>query len=216
MKEVTAILLIVIALIGIISIIIVKLYYREKEKDEDKERLEEFLKSSDYNSSIESHESINSRRTRAGSKTVKNIDPNRVQRKRRVRKVPKESANAHLSEAQIYANTLQNASNEDLFGDYNDKDGSPKSRSIRRVQRRPVNAEATQANSTATLLRQRAEAAKNASRQAEANNVRQVKKVKPIDNVRKVPRTPERVKEQMNKEGTRSCVLKYSSCMSLG
>ena len=158
------------------------------------------LKSSDYNSSIESHESINSRRTRAGSKTVKNIDPNRVQRKRRVRKVPKESANAHLSEAQIYANTLQNASNEDLFGDYNDKDGSPKSRSIRRVQRRPVNAEATQANSTATLLRQRAEAAKNASRQAEANNVRQVKKVKPIDNVRKVPRTPERVKEQMNKE----------------
>ena len=200
MKEVTAILLIVIALIGIISIIIVKLYYREKEKDEDKERLEEFLKSSDYNSSIESHESINSRRTRAGSKTVKNIDPNRVQRKRRVRKVPKESANAHLSEAQIYANTLQNASNEDLFGDYNDKDGSPKSRSIRRVQRRPVNAEATQANSTATLLRQRAEAAKNASRQAEANNVRQVKKVKPIDNVRKVPRTPERVKEQMNKE----------------
>ena len=198
MKEVTAILLIVIALIGIISIIIVKLYYREKEKDEDKERLEEFLKSSDYNSHIESHESINSRRAPAGSKTVKNIDPNRVQR-RRVRKVPKESGNAHLSEAQIYANTLQNASNEDLFGDHYNE-GSPKSRSIRRVQRRPVNAEATQANSTATLLRQRAEAAKNASRQAEANKVRQVKRAKTVDNVRKVPRTPERVKEQMNKE----------------
>ena len=198
MKEVTAILLIVIALIGIISIIIVKLYYREKEKDEDKERLEEFLKSSDYNSHIESHESVNARRAPSGSKTVKNIDPNRVQR-RRVRKVPKESGNAHLSEAQIYANTLQNASNEDLFGDHNNE-GSPKSRSIRRVQRRPVNAEATQANSTATLLRQRAEAAKNASRQAEANKVRQVKRAKTVDNVRKVPRTPERVKEQMNKE----------------
>lgn len=41
----TAILLILIALIGIISIIIVKLFYRDKEKDEEKEKLEEFINS---------------------------------------------------------------------------------------------------------------------------------------------------------------------------
>ena len=45
MKEITTILLILIAVIGIISIIIVKLYYRDKEKDEDKEKLEEFINS---------------------------------------------------------------------------------------------------------------------------------------------------------------------------
>ena len=78
MKEITAILLIIIALIGIISIIIVKLYYREKEKDEDKEKLEEFINSTqaDYEN----------------------------EKRKRVRKNRKSRAN--YSEAQSYANTI--------------------------------------------------------------------------------------------------------------
>ncbi len=195
------ILLGIIALIGIISIIIVKLYYKDKEKDYDKERLEEFLNSSDYNSSIESHENIKAGKRTGDSKTVKN--PNQVQRRRRVRKVPKESANqnANLSEAQIYANTLQNASNEDLFGDYYDgKEGVQGTRNVRKVSRRSAPIETTQANGTAALLRQRAEAAK-AREKAGTPKVRKVRKVKANANAaQNVPRTPERVKEQMNKE----------------
>ena len=201
----TLILLGVIALIGIISIIIVKIYYKDKDKDRDKERLEDFLNSSDYNSTIESHENISSRRQKTGSKTVKNIDKKPVQRRRKVRKVPKEESGnekyANLTAAQVYANTLQNASNEDLFGDYYDepikdaKTGKP-------VSIEADIPEANQANGTVTLLRKRAEAAKQAEEKpVQKKKIRRVQKVKADDNAAKqVPRTPERVKEQMNKE----------------
>ena len=78
MKEMTMILLIIIALIGIISIIIVKLYYKDKEKDDEKERLEEFINStkSDYDE----------------------------EKRKRVRRTGK--GRADYSEAQRYANTI--------------------------------------------------------------------------------------------------------------
>ena len=86
MKEITAILLILIAVIGIISIIIVKLYYRDKEKDDEKERLEEFLNSTktDY----------------------EDERPKKVRRTSRNRE--------HISEAQRYANTINSQSKIDL------------------------------------------------------------------------------------------------------
>ena len=87
MKEMTAILLILIAVIGIISIIIVKLYYREKEKDNDKEKLEEFINStrSDYDD----------------------------EKRRRVRRSPNRTR-ANLSEAQLYANTIDDVENGEM------------------------------------------------------------------------------------------------------
>ena len=87
MKEMTAILLILIAVIGIISIIIVKLYYREKEKDNDKEKLEEFINStrSDYDD----------------------------EKRRRVRRSPNRPR-ANLSEAQLYANTIDDVENGEM------------------------------------------------------------------------------------------------------
>ena len=87
MKEVTAILLILIAVIGIISIIIVKLYYREKEKDNDKEKLEEF---------------INSTRSEYDE-----------EKRRRVRRSPNRPR-ANLSEAQLYANTIDDVENGEM------------------------------------------------------------------------------------------------------
>lgn len=83
----TAILLILIAVIGIISIIIVKLYYRDKEKDNDKEKLEEFINStkSDYDD----------------------------ERRRRVRRSPNRNR-ANLSEAQLYANTIDDVENGEM------------------------------------------------------------------------------------------------------
>ena len=83
----TAILLILIAVIGIISIIIVKLYYREKEKDNDKEKLEEFINStrSDYDD----------------------------EKRRRVRRSPNRPR-ANLSEAQLYANTIDDVENGEM------------------------------------------------------------------------------------------------------
>ena len=83
----TAILLILIAVIGIISIIIVKLYYRDKEKDNDKEKLEEFINStkSDYDD----------------------------ERRKRVRRSPNRNR-ANLSEAQLYANTIDDVENGEM------------------------------------------------------------------------------------------------------
>ena len=83
MKEITTILLIIIALIGIISIVIVKLYYRDKEKDDEKERLEEFINSTktDYDN----------------------------EKRKRVRKANK--TRADYSEAQNYANTIDSSYN---------------------------------------------------------------------------------------------------------
>ena len=86
MKEITAILLILIAVIGIISIIIVKLYYRDKEKDDEKERLEEFL-----NSTKADYENEKQKRFRKSARNHENI-----------------------SEAQRYANTINSPSKTEM------------------------------------------------------------------------------------------------------
>lgn len=137
MKEMTAILLILIAVIGIISIIIVKLYYREKEKDNDKEKLEEFINStrSDYDD----------------------------EKRRRVRRSPNRTR-ANLSEAQLYANTIDDVENGEM-------------------------------GSTTALLRQRAKSMEDAPKK-QPRRTRKPNKVVP----KKVNRTPERVKTQINKE----------------
>lgn len=136
MKEITAILLILIALIGIISIIIVKIYYKDKEKDNEEERLAEFI-----NSTKSDYDNEKRKRTR------------KAQRRNR----------ANLSEAQLYANTIDDVENGDVGG-------------------------------TTALLRQRAKAMDEAP-QKQARRVR-----KPAPAPKKVPRTPERVKTQMDKE----------------
>ena len=137
MKEMTAILLILIAVIGIISIIIVKLYYREKEKDNDKEKLEEFINStrSDYDD----------------------------EKRRRVRRSPNRTR-ANLSEAQLYANIIDDVENGEM-------------------------------GSTTALLRQRAKSMEDAPKK-QPRRTRKPNKVVP----KKVNRTPERVKTQINKE----------------
>ena len=145
MKEITAILLILIAVVGIISIIIVKLYYRDKEKDLDKEKLEEFIEStkSDYDN----------------------------EKRQRARKSSQRRAN--ISEAQRYANTIDDVEAENVEG-------------------------------TTALLRQR----RRAMEEAPKKQVRRVRRAQfnpnqvPKKQVapKKVPRTPERVKTQMNKE----------------
>ena len=133
----TAILLILIAVIGIISIIIVKLYYREKEKDNDKEKLEEFINStrSDYDD----------------------------EKRRRVRRSPNRTR-ANLSEAQLYANIIDDVENGEM-------------------------------GSTTALLRQRAKSMEDAPKK-QPRRTRKPNKVVP----KKVNRTPERVKTQINKE----------------
>ena len=136
MKEITAILLILIALIGIISIIIVKIYYKDKEKDNEEERLAEFINS-----------------TKADYDNEKRIRTRKAQRRNR----------ANLSEAQLYANTIDDVENGDVGG-------------------------------TTALLRQRAKAMDEAPKK-QARRVR-----KPAPATKKVPRTPERVKTQMDKE----------------
>ena len=137
MKEMTAILLIIIAVIGIISIIIVKLYYREKEKDNDKEKLEEFINStrSDYDD----------------------------EKRRRVRRSPNRTR-ANLSEAQLYANIIDDVENGEM-------------------------------GSTTALLRQRAKSMEDAPKK-QPRRTKKPNKVVP----KKVNRTPERVKTQINKE----------------
>ena len=136
MKEITAILLILIALIGIISIIIVKIYYKDKEKDNEEERLAEFI-----NSTKADYDNEKRKRTR------------KAQRRNR----------ANLSEAQLYANTIDDVENGDVGG-------------------------------TTALLRQRAKAMEEAPKK-QARRVR-----KPAPAPKKVNRTPERVKTQMDKE----------------
>ena len=133
----TAILLILIAVIGIISIIIVKLYYRDKEKDNDKEKLEEFINStrSDYDD----------------------------EKRRRVRRSPNRPR-ANYSEAQLYANTIDDVENSEM-------------------------------GSTTALLRQRAKSMEEAPKK-QPRRARKPNKVVP----KKVNRTPERVKTQINKE----------------
>ena len=86
MKEITALLLILIAVIGLISIIIVKLYYRDKEKDDEKERLEEFI-----NSTKTDYETEKQKRFRKNAKNYENI-----------------------SEAQRYANTINSQSKAEM------------------------------------------------------------------------------------------------------
>ena len=137
MKEMTAILLILIAVIGIISIIIVKLYYREKEKDNDKEKLEEFINStrSDYDD----------------------------EKRRRARRSPNRTR-ANLSEAQLYANIIDDVENGEM-------------------------------GSTTALLRQRAKSMEDAPKK-QPRRTKKPNKVVP----KKVNRTPERVKTQINKE----------------
>ena len=137
MKEITAILLILIALIGIISIIIVKIYYRDKEKDDEEEKLEEFINStkSDYDN----------------------------EKRKKIRKARNRNR-ANLSEAQLYANTIDDVENGDVGG-------------------------------TTALLRQRAKAMEEAPKK-QARRVRRAQGAAP----KKVPRTPERVQTQMNKE----------------
>ena len=133
----TAILLILIAVIGIISIIIVKLYYREKEKDNDKEKLEEFINSTrlDYDD----------------------------EKRRRARRSPNRTR-ANLSEAQLYANTIDDVENGEM-------------------------------GSTTALLRQRAKSMEDAPKK-QPRRTKKPNKVVP----KKVNRTPERVKTQINKE----------------
>ena len=133
----TAILLILIAVIGIISIIIVKLYYREKEKDNDKEKLEEFINStrSDYDD----------------------------EKRRRARRSPNRTR-ANLSEAQLYANIIDDVENGEM-------------------------------GSTTALLRQRAKSMEDAPKK-QPRRTKKPNKVVP----KKVNRTPERVKTQINKE----------------
>ena len=154
MKEITTILLIIIALIGIISIVIVKLYYRDKEKDDEKERLEEFI-----NSTKTDYDNEKRKRVRRANKT-----------------------RADYSEAQNYANTIDSS--------YNTRKGKG-----------TVVEETENMGGTAALLRQRAKAMEEAPKK----QVRRVRKAqagvakKPVA-TKKVPRTPERVQTQMNKE----------------
>ncbi|AMK15057.1 hypothetical protein [Methanobrevibacter olleyae] len=146
MKEITTILLILIAVIGIISIIIVKLYYRDKEKDDEKEKLEEFINSTkaDYDN----------------------------EKRRQVRKTTNKNR-TNLSQAQEYAKTIDIVENENL-------------------------------GETSALFRQRRKAMENAPKK----QVRRVKRVHPeaVNGPKKqvipkkVKRTPNRIKTQMNKE----------------
>jgi len=149
MKEMTAILLILIAVIGIISIIIVKLFYRDKEKDEEKEKLEEFINSTkaDYDN----------------------------ERRKRVRKTNRRE----YTQAQNYANTID-SSNRIKVGDLSEDEDYVDTGKV---------------GGTTALLRQRAEAMEETPKK----QVRRVRKPKAAP-VEQVPRTPERVRTQMNKE----------------
>jgi len=97
MRELTAILLILIAVIAIIAIAIVKLYYRDKEgNDDDNQEIEDFIARNE-------------------------IDRSRPRRFRNSNPAPRVENNrfGNYSEAQIYANTINNGeSRSDLFDDY--------------------------------------------------------------------------------------------------
>ena len=159
MKEMTAILLILIAVIGLIAIIIVKLYYRDKEKDDEKEKLEEFINSTkaDYD---------NEKRKRARSSRNR----------------------ANFSEAQSYANTIDSQYKDDI------KDA----RRVRKAIASEDLVENENVGGTTALLRQRARAMENAPKK----QVRRVRKTQAeaANAPKKVQRTPQRVKAQMNRE----------------
>ena len=147
------ILLILIAVIGLISIAIVKIYYRDKEKDDEKERLEEFI-----NSTKADYDNEKRKRTRRASKN-----------------------HAEYSEAQNYSNTIDSSFNA-------------------RKARRDVE-EVENLGGTTALLRQRAKAMEDAPKRKVRRVRRQPAKAVPNQAVsEKVPRTPDRVKTQMNKE----------------
>lgn len=97
MREITAILLLIIAVVAIIAIAIVKLYYRDKEENDDNNKeIEEFIARNE-------------------------IDRSRPRRFRNSRQAPRVENNrfGNYSEAQIYANTINNGeSRSDLFDDY--------------------------------------------------------------------------------------------------
>ena len=97
MRELTAILLILIAVIAIIAIAIVKLYYRDKEgNNDDNKEIEDFIARNE-------------------------IDRSRPRRFRNSNPAPRVENNrfGNYSEAQIYANTINNGeSRSDLFDDY--------------------------------------------------------------------------------------------------
>ena len=147
------ILLIIIAVVGIISIAIVKLYYKDKEKDDEKERLEEFINS-----------------TKADYDDEKRKRARRASRNR-----------AEYSEAQNYSNTIDSSYNA-------------------RKARRDVD-EVENLGGTTALLRQRAkameEAPKKQVRRVRRKPARPAPKQAAAENV---PRTPDRVKTQMNAE----------------
>lgn len=151
----TMILLIIIALIGIISIIIVKLYYRDKEKDDEKEKLEEFINSTkaDYDD----------------------------EKRKRVRKSNRNHAD--YSKAQDYANTIDSSFNA-------------------KKERMAALAEEENVGGTTALLRQRAKAMEEAPKQVKrTRKAKQASRTRrPVAPNRKVPRTPQRVQDQMNKE----------------
>ena len=155
----TAILLILIAVIGLIAIIIVKLYYRDKEKDDEKEKLEEFINSTkaDYD---------NEKRKRARSSRNR----------------------ANFSEAQSYANTIDSQYKDDI------KDA----RRVRKAIASEDLVENENVGGTTALLRQRARAMENAPKK----QVRRVRKTQAeaANAPKKVQRTPQRVKAQMNRE----------------
>ena len=97
MREITAILLLIIAVVAIIAIAIVKLYYRDKEgNDDDNKEIEDFIARNE-------------------------IDRSRPRRFRNSNPAPRVENNrfGNYSEAQIYANTINNGeSRSDLFDDY--------------------------------------------------------------------------------------------------
>ena len=86
MREITAILLLIIAVVAIIAIAIVKLYYRDKEENDDNNKeIQEFIARNE-------------------------IDHSRSRRFRNSRQAPRVENNrfGNYSEAQIYANTINN------------------------------------------------------------------------------------------------------------
>ncbi len=174
MRELTAILLILIAVIAIIAIAIVKLYYRDKEgNDDDNKEIEDFIARNE-------------------------IDRSRPRRFRNSNPAPRVENNrfGNYSEAQIYANTINNGeSRSDLFDDYynepisrekvlaNDvKARAPKSNGKRREQVRtaPTSQRAKPQSGSAGVkprqepIKPEHTAAINRARKPAENNYRQV------------------------------------------
>ena len=173
MRELTAILLILIAVIAIIAIAIVKLYYRDKEgNDDDNKEIEDFIARNE-------------------------IDRSRPRRFRNSNPAPRVENNrfGNYSEAQIYANTINNGeSRSDLFDDYynepisrekvlaNDvKARAPKSNGKRREQVRT----APTSQRAVPMTKKQKEFISSDSKQAlvvenPQDNVKVIKSIKPV------------------------------------